>query len=371
MFTATLIVGRVAIGIREHPPDVSTSSMSPVTLRIREVTAVSNSAMFERLLLWPRVGVGLVLAVVVPLVSDAPVLFTAACGAALIVVSLVSWVALDRVAAGRRWPIATSAADLLVATTIAVGMSQDESMPAVLLLPLVAAELTLKHGSPGAGIGLGALGVALTGRSVARTAQFDATPRIWFMIAMIALAGLLVALAGATRSAERRRTVAEDDRDRLAALLRETVEAVLGDAGDERRNHHRDLHELVELACSQPELGSEVARRLAAVVGPRSRDSPLSGRQLEVLAMLGRGLSDRDVARELFLSPGTVRVHVSHAVRKLDVADRAAAIRWMQGQHGEEPSGPTRESAEEAEPGQPTRTGSIRIRRRGSAPSPP
>ena len=274
---------------------------------------------------------------VFPLVSDAPVLLTVAGGMALVAVSLVSWVALDRAPAGRWWPIVTSAADLLVATTIAVGMSLDESMPAVLLLPLVAAELTLKHGSPGAGVGFGALGVALTGRSVVRSAQFDAMPRIWLIVAMIALAGLLVALAGATRSAERRRVVAEDDRERLAVLLRETVEAVLGDSGDKRGNDHRDLHELVELACSQPELGSEVARRLAAVVGPRRRDSPLSGRELEVLGMLGRGLSDRDVARELFLSPGTVRVHVSHAVRKLDVADRAAAIRWVQGKHDEEP----------------------------------
>lgn len=66
----------------------------------------------------------------------------------------------------------------------------------------------------------------------------------------------------------------------------------------------------------------------------------MSGRELGVLGMLGmlgRGHSDRAVARELFLSPGTVRVHVSHAVRKLDGADRAAAIRWVPGKHGEEP----------------------------------
>lgn len=51
----------------------------------------------------------------------------------------------------------------------------------------------------------------MTGRSIARAAPFDATPRVWLIIAMIALAGLLVAVAGATRSAERRRAVAEDD----------------------------------------------------------------------------------------------------------------------------------------------------------------
>jgi DNA-binding NarL/FixJ family response regulator len=62
----------------------------------------------------------------------------------------------------------------------------------------------------------------------------------------------------------------------------------------------------------------------------RSRASAkLSPREWEVMELLGEGLSTDEVARRLFLSPTTVRVHVSGVVRKLRVKDRESAFRVL------------------------------------------
>jgi DNA-binding NarL/FixJ family response regulator len=52
----------------------------------------------------------------------------------------------------------------------------------------------------------------------------------------------------------------------------------------------------------------------------------LSRREWEVMELLAEGLPTDEVARRLFLSPTTVRVHVSTVVRKLHVQDRKAAL---------------------------------------------
>jgi DNA-binding NarL/FixJ family response regulator len=55
----------------------------------------------------------------------------------------------------------------------------------------------------------------------------------------------------------------------------------------------------------------------------------LSAREWEVMELLGEGLSTDEVARRLFLSPTTVRVHVSGVLRKLRVKDRESAFRLL------------------------------------------
>ena len=52
----------------------------------------------------------------------------------------------------------------------------------------------------------------------------------------------------------------------------------------------------------------------------------LSEREREVLELMARGLDNRRIARELFLSDKTVRNHVSNVLAKLGVADRSEAI---------------------------------------------
>lgn len=51
----------------------------------------------------------------------------------------------------------------------------------------------------------------------------------------------------------------------------------------------------------------------------------LSEREKEVLALLGRGLANQEIAARLFLSEGTVKNYVSAVLDKLDVADRTQA----------------------------------------------
>jgi DNA-binding CsgD family transcriptional regulator len=51
----------------------------------------------------------------------------------------------------------------------------------------------------------------------------------------------------------------------------------------------------------------------------------LTPREIEVLKLLAEGLSDREIAESLFLSPRTVGWHVNHLLAKLDVPSRTAA----------------------------------------------
>jgi len=54
--------------------------------------------------------------------------------------------------------------------------------------------------------------------------------------------------------------------------------------------------------------------------------SELTGREREVVAMVGRGLSNGEIADALYLSPLTVKTHVSRAMTKLHARDRAQLV---------------------------------------------
>ena len=59
----------------------------------------------------------------------------------------------------------------------------------------------------------------------------------------------------------------------------------------------------------------------------RARVECLTGRELEVLHLVADGLTNREIARRLFISPSTVRTHLEHVFEKLGVRSRTAAVR--------------------------------------------
>jgi len=62
-----------------------------------------------------------------------------------------------------------------------------------------------------------------------------------------------------------------------------------------------------------------------ATAGDAALDT-LSGREREVLALIGQGRTNAEIAAELFVGEGTVKTHVNHVFTKLQLRDRAAAI---------------------------------------------
>ena len=80
-------------------------------------------------------------------------------------------------------------------------------------------------------------------------------------------------------------------------------------------------------------LSPGVTRRLIGEFASRSRANPvtadlgvLTEREREVVALVGEGLSNDEIASRLFLSPATAKTHVSRAMVKLQVRDRAQLV---------------------------------------------
>lgn len=80
-------------------------------------------------------------------------------------------------------------------------------------------------------------------------------------------------------------------------------------------------------------LAPSVTRRLIAEFTRRSRSAEqesrlelLTEREREVVALVGKGLSNDELAGDLFISPATAKTHVSHAMTKLGARDRAQLV---------------------------------------------
>jgi len=80
-------------------------------------------------------------------------------------------------------------------------------------------------------------------------------------------------------------------------------------------------------------LSPNVTRQLISEFASRSRRtsppellSPLTGREREVVALVGEGLNNDEIAARLVMSPATAKTHVSRAMIKLQARDRAQLV---------------------------------------------
>lgn len=70
----------------------------------------------------------------------------------------------------------------------------------------------------------------------------------------------------------------------------------------------------------------EERRHGATTLLQHGRDERLTLRELEVLQLIAKGLSNHEIAQRLFLSEKTVKNHLTNIFRKIDVADRTQAV---------------------------------------------
>jgi DNA-binding NarL/FixJ family response regulator len=80
-----------------------------------------------------------------------------------------------------------------------------------------------------------------------------------------------------------------------------------------------------------PEVTRRVIERMTGARGAPDRPEPpelarLTEREREVLVLMGRGRSNAEIARELFLGEATVKTHVSGCLAKLYLRDRVQAV---------------------------------------------
>jgi DNA-binding NarL/FixJ family response regulator len=76
-----------------------------------------------------------------------------------------------------------------------------------------------------------------------------------------------------------------------------------------------------------------MTRRLVAEFACRAKEphpaaelDAITQREREVMTLVADGLTNDEIAQKLYMSPATVRTHVSHAMTKLGVRDRAQLV---------------------------------------------
>jgi DNA-binding NarL/FixJ family response regulator len=124
-------------------------------------------------------------------------------------------------------------------------------------------------------------------------------------------------------------TTFDDDELVFDGLRAGAVGYLLKDAPSEK------LAEAIRVAARgesflQPSVAAKVVAefaRLSRKTTPHldSHEEPLSERELEILRLIGKGESNREIAGTIFLAEGTVKNHVTNILGKLEVRDRTQA----------------------------------------------
>jgi DNA-binding NarL/FixJ family response regulator len=93
------------------------------------------------------------------------------------------------------------------------------------------------------------------------------------------------------------------------------------------------------LSVLDPAIHAALLAAATHPAGPPGRKLPadlpdgLTQREAEILVMIARGMSNSDIAAELYLSGHTIKSHINRIFAKTGSADRAAAIRYARDRH--------------------------------------
>lgn len=124
-------------------------------------------------------------------------------------------------------------------------------------------------------------------------------------------------------------TVSDSDEDVVCAITYGADGYLLKDMDPEKI-----LEKLKEAALGKMVISEKLTHVLAgAIRGGSDKKSnvlaKLTSREHEILKLIAKGMSNKLIARELDISDGTVKVHVKHVLKKLDLNSRVEAAVWM------------------------------------------
>jgi len=137
-------------------------------------------------------------------------------------------------------------------------------------------------------------------------------------------------------------TVSEDERD-LAAALRAGARGYLLKTMDSEMLAAAILRTMAGDSVVSPEMTSKLVNafqssRADAGPPPAAAESDpidsLSPREREILTHIARGASNKEVARDLGIAEATVKIHVQHILRKLNLSSRVQAAVYLAGRSG-------------------------------------
>ncbi len=128
-------------------------------------------------------------------------------------------------------------------------------------------------------------------------------------------------------------TVSDNDEDVVCAITYGADGYLLKDMDPEDI-----LEKIKQAAIGKMVVSEKITHILAGAIrkGDNNRSSmlaKLTSREQDILKQIARGLSNKLIARELGISDGTVKVHVKHILKKLELRSRVEAAVWMINQH--------------------------------------
>jgi NarL family two-component system response regulator LiaR len=115
-----------------------------------------------------------------------------------------------------------------------------------------------------------------------------------------------------------------DDEKVFAAIKAGAMGYILKDASPhELLNAIRNIHE--GKSSLDPEIALKVIHELNKPSELPPTDEPLTDREVEILQLVARGLSNQQISEELIISERTARTHISNILAKLHLANRTQA----------------------------------------------